>query len=196
MPLHRAFPSLFLPAVLALALPAAGQATPSGQGQPCADPRWQLVEPAAARLGPGREQAGHLRIEPAEAAVQIAYRGLVIGRNKDLLLALRLRADTPRTVEIALVEDAPSGRNLGLRETLSLGPAWRDVVRILVPHTSARPARLLLNLGGSTAAIEIDTLLVRRRASSRVEPVLPPFTGPAAPCAAPVAAPAAAPKAS
>lgn len=172
---------------LGLALMAAAvHAAPAGEGRPCEDSRWQLLDPAAARLGPGHEAPAHLRVEPAGGGpTRLAYRGLVIGRDKDLLLALRLRADGPRRITIALVEDAPAARNLGLAETLDIGPVWRDVVRIVIPHTSARPARLLLDFGASAVAVEIDTLILRRRASSRVEPVLPPFDAPALPCPAP-----------
>ncbi len=192
MSTSRVLPSLSGRALRALALTvlaaaAAAHAAPAGDGRPCDDSRWQLADPATARLGPGREAPAHLRIEPATGAAPavLAYRGLVIGRDKDLLLALRLRADAPRRVAIALVEDAPGARNLGLAETLDIGPAWRDVVRIVIPHTSARSARLRLDFGAPAAAVEIDTLVLRRRASSRVESVLPPFADPVLPCPAP-----------
>lgn len=148
-------------------------------GLPSADAaalqHWQLLShegSTASMSGPEPESPGRVRVlgRPTPNAqawhLQLVYGPLCIREMQGLLVSFRVRADRPRLLGVSLGLNQAPWTLLAPYRTVQVSQRWEDVVLFLVPEAGADPGRLVFDLAASDAAVDIDSVVVRRRDNS------------------------------
>ena len=138
--------------------------------------RWQLSlndpQAGARLLLPEGTPQDAVRVEIDRAGaqpwhVQLSFNGVSAPEGEGLLLALRLRAERPRPVALSLAQAHAPWNSLGLYRTVEIGPQWQDVVIPFEVRGRSDKARIVLDLAQDSAAVEVASVVLRERRSSR-----------------------------
>ena len=98
--------------------------------------------------------------------VQLAFAPVQVKQGQQLLLALRVRADKPRTLGVSVAQNRAPWHSLGIYSGETVGTAWRDVVLSFTADADDGQARIVFDLGQDQAAVEIEAVQLRLRATS------------------------------
>lgn len=149
--------------------------------------RWKLGlnDPAGAAVArlvlPDDASQDRVRVEidssPAQVPwhVQLSFAPVQVKQGQQLLLALRVRADSPRQLGVSVAQNHAPWQSLGVYSGEAVGTAWRDVVLSFTADADDAQARIVFDLGQDRAAVEIQAVQLRVRATS--DSVVTPLAG-------------------
>lgn len=114
-----------------------------------------------------QDGAGRVRVAISAAATRAAWaiqlnrRGLTTRAGAHYCVSLRARSDAPRLISVGVARDVEAWDGLGLYSEVSLGPAWSQFDLAFQATADCDRARLHLDIGMSTAAVEVEGVAVR-----------------------------------
>lgn len=95
--------------------------------------------------------------EPAAAwHVQAAKEGIQVEKDKEYLVKFRVRADQPRTVNVAVGQAVKPFKTLGLYSRIEVTPEWKEVESKFKATAAEESARIYFDMGTDGAGVEIS----------------------------------------
>ncbi len=127
---------------------------------------WTLSQRGDARARLAPQPGGGARVELDRLSevgwhVQLIQGGLALRGGQYYTLSFRVRADRARPIQVGIGQHGEPWRNLGLRETLDAGPAWRTIRLGFTANADEANARVGLALGMDAAAVELAGVSLR-----------------------------------
>ena len=138
--------------------------------------RLRVVERNAARLfaAAGNPHAFRVVMDRAvsqiESDIQLNFGGLILKAHHRYSIHLRVRSDRPRTIGIGVAKAYAPWNNLGFYQRVLLLPEWQTIHREFESSEADRHARLHLDLGGRTSAVEIADFQLQESGGPSVVP--------------------------
>ncbi len=159
---------------------AASHGRDEGAGQ--RNSKWflRIAEGNQARLVRSVDGADVVRVEIIRTVSNQAYdtqlnlNGFSVGCDEECVLSFRVRADAPREMAFGFAMGHSPWSSLGLYDHLMLSPEWQHVVRDFRATSEDRDARILFDLGGSDASVEIDAVSLFSRRDGELVELRPP----------------------
>lgn len=111
---------------------------------------------------------GRFRIEPpaghkgAPYSIQLVRPGFTFEPGPPYRFSFRARAEKPRSLGVAATLPAPPWTNLGLLETLDVGPEWKMHRLSIRPPSDPSEAMLTFNVGESDSPVEVEAIELDR----------------------------------
>ncbi|MEO8371600.1 MAG: hypothetical protein ABI806_20600, partial [Candidatus Solibacter sp.] len=107
----------------------------------------------------------------AESQIQINLPYYAVTAGQGYAVNFRARADVPRTVCVGFAAAHAPWTGLGLYQSIELIAAWRDFELEFTATSDDANARVHLDLGGATPALEVSSISLRQLPDG--EPVKP-----------------------
>jgi hypothetical protein len=92
--------------------------------------------------------------------LQLRQPGLALKQGTTYEVSFRIRADASRRMAVGVNTHKYS--SLGLFEEIMVEPVWREMIYRFVPTSTDVASELHFDVGGSTIAVELAGMMVRR----------------------------------
>ena len=109
-------------------------------------------------------------VSQIESDIQLNFGALILKAHHRYSIHLRVRSDRPRTIGIGVAKAYAPWNNLGFYQRVLLLPEWQTIHREFESSEADRHARLHLDLGGRTSAVEIADFQLQESGGPSVVP--------------------------